>query len=124
MPRGTKRSMCLYLEMLEFHILRVGHCEENRVQSLTFIVDMMSFIMTSYIYTDEILVAEQKEQSSREPMELHLGDLKITFDLHCLTLQTDSESQTKPEFHRMMSSTSSDVESPPPDSETACSTQM
>ncbi|XP_060082039.1 KICSTOR complex protein SZT2-like [Ylistrum balloti] len=69
---------------------------------------------------DEILIAEEKEQSTRDPMELQLGDLKITFDLHCLTLQSDSDMQNKPEFQRMLSN-SSEADSPPPSSETGAS---
>ncbi|XP_021342251.1 protein SZT2-like isoform X1 [Mizuhopecten yessoensis] len=72
---------------------------------------------------DEILIAEEMEQSIRDPMELHLGDLKITFDLHCLTLQTDSDLQNKPEFQRMLSN-SSEAESPTSSCETGASNSV
>ena len=46
--------------------------------------------------------------------ELDLGDLKITFDLNCLTLPTDLEISPpkKPSFMRMFSNSSIGVQSP------------
>ena len=47
-------------------------------------------------------------------MEVNLADLKVTFDINCVTMATDIEEEQKISFMRMLSNTSSGSTGSPP----------